>query len=1127
MSQSEQKLRQPVVVVLGHTDAGKCVSADTLIQMADGRVTRADSLFENFKSGRPIERPDGVAFEAGDLELLSTSPEGRVTAKRASHVWKLRADRLIDVQTKAGYSVKCTPEHKFLTMSPEGELSYVEAQKLSLRDRLVIPAKVNVSSRGLQVVKSGILSRLSDDFLLKVSTSLKDRIVAFTNGRRQRLGKEFGDPQFVFHLERGCFRASVFREATSAIGVSLEQAYDQVEGIKFASSKRRASHGSPWITVPRDERGFDALAYALGLLIGDGFADSGPLANTSGCPMDLFLISIERAFGVGASRAWRKTGHVVSYKGGETLRRFLVEAFEYPASKKRSVTRVPELISIMPDRFVAKFLRGFFDAEGVVQGERNIGVRCEGVELMRQMPMLLARFGCLAYYGKNSHSREIFISGKDNVGAFVEQIGFGEKEKMRAARIKRQSSETSRVFDIIPMSGEFLEKMRQDHKLVWDERFRISTFEARADASRSTARHHPSVAAGLENKTLVETVNNYATVQVSGLNVVEGPCDVYDFTVEEYHNFLGNGLIIHNTSLLDRIRGTGVQAREAGGITQEIGASFFPMETLEAICGPLLSKTGGQLKIPGLLVIDTPGHEIFSNLRMRGGSAADIAILLVDVLKGLENQTMESIEILKTRRVPFLVALNKVDMIRGWRKDTASGKGGIPLAAALKLQPPEWNDELEERLYNVVGGLSRAGFQAEAFYRIKDFRKQVSIIPVSARYGVGIPELLAVLIGLAQQFLTTKLTQGAADVSGRSKGIVLELQEEVGMGQTANIILTDGTLHVGDKIVIVKRDGAAQTKVKALFMPKPLDEMRDPRDKFTAVSEVFAAAGVKLVSPDLEGVIPGTAIMTFQNDAEFASLRIDLEKDLGTLRKKSDSVGVIVKAGSIGGLEALLKMLEARAIPVRLADIGDISKAEIVEAESVAERDPYLGAIIGFDVKVLPEAKDSALGAQIITSEVIYDAVEGYVQWAAKKKEEDERTALQNVTMPAKVKAMKGNFFRRNDPAVFGVEVLAGRLRPKSRLMNQKGEEVGLVEQIQENGKNIPEASKGMQVAISVKGPTLGRTIKEDEDLYTLPTSYDAKILKGKYASTLGPDDQQALQEIVAIRSAKDLLYGF
>ncbi len=186
---------------------------------------------------------------------------------------------------------------------------------------------------------------------------------------------------------------------------------------------------------------------------------------------------------------------------------------------------------------------------------------------------------------------------------------------------------------------------------------------------------------------------------------------------------------------------------------------------------------------------------------------------------------------------------------------------------------------------------------------------------------------------------------------------MLELQEEVGMGETANIILTDGTLHVGDRIVVVKRDGIAESKVKALFMPKALDEMKDPRDKFTAVGEVYAAAGVKLVSPDLEGVIPGTAVMSFQEDSELPALRAELEKDLGTLRRRSDNVGVIVKAGSIGGLEAMLKMLEERSIPVRLADIGDISKAEIVEAQSVAERDPYLGAIIGFDVKAPPRGQ--------------------------------------------------------------------------------------------------------------------------------------------------------------------------
>ena len=121
------------------------------------------------------------------------------------------------------------------------------------------------------------------------------------------------------------------------------------------------------------------------------------------------------------------------------------------------------------------------------------------------------------------------------------------------------------------------------------------------------------------------------------------------------------------TSLLDKMRGTAVQSREFGGITQHIGASLFPIETIKDITGNLYERISKyETQIPGLLVIDTPGHEIFANLRMRGGSAADIAILVVDVNKGLEAQTIESIEILRKRKVPFVIALNKVDMLSGW-----------------------------------------------------------------------------------------------------------------------------------------------------------------------------------------------------------------------------------------------------------------------------------------------------------------------------------------------------------------------------------------------------------------------------------------------------------------------------
>jgi translation initiation factor 5B len=575
------------------------------------------------------------------------------------------------------------------------------------------------------------------------------------------------------------------------------------------------------------------------------------------------------------------------------------------------------------------------------------------------------------------------------------------------------------------------------------------------------------------------------------------------------------------TSLADSLRGTAVQAREVGGITQEIGASFFPMETLQKICGPLLSRAGGELEIPGLLMIDTPGHAVFSNLRLRGGSAADIAIVVVDVLKGLENQTLESIDILKQRRVPFLVALNKIDMIKGWKKGSTG-----QLLQLMKDQPPEWNDELEERLYNVVGGLGRLGFQSDAYYRVKDFRQQVSIVPVSARTKVGIPEMLAMLIGLAQQFLKGRLELPESK-GRRARGIILEMQEEPGIGETANVILTEGSIHVGDGVALVRKQGAFKSRVKALFMPKPLDEMRDPRDKFTPVDSVFAAAGVKMVSPDLAGVVAGTSVATFASEAEFQSIRGEIEKELSNVLVKTDNMGVIVKAGSVGGLEALLRMLEERGIPVRQADIGDIAKSDIVDAAVVGEHDPYLGAILGFDTKVLPEAKEFVGETPVFVSAIIYEVIDNYVNWATGKKEADERAALSALTRPGRLKVIPGAFFRRNGPAVFGVEILGGRLRPKVRLMNREGVELGTVEQIQDQGKVLSEVKMGDKVAISVDGPTLGRQIKENDVIFTYPRSHEARLLRTKLLGSLSEDERAVLEEIIRIRSAADPMYGF
>ena len=1113
------KLRQPVVVVLGHTDAGKCVSGDTILQLADGNLLEASRAYEIFKSGIPTSKPDGVVHVAKNLQVLSVDSDGRVVPKPVSHVWKLKSDRMVKVRTKAGYLIETTPEHKFLVMRESGETAFAEAEKLKLGDFLLLPASSPVVQNGPEKLKALMLSLLSDGFLIRPGPDIDAKFKRIAKGRKAALGRELGDHLMEHHMASGYYRAKVYLKLLDLAGIEPREGYDSIDSIKFASKKRHAGHTSPWVRVPKTKSEFEDLLYLVGLLYGEGKAGSGHLSNVSRDIISEYRRCLRSVFDVGAKEAWRRTSYIVTHQGGKTVSRFLVDLFDYPVGDKTRQLHVPPMVAIMPDEMLAAFLRGFFDAEGTVQTGRNIGAGCASGALMRQLPMLLSRFGCHAYHGK-SHSREIYISGRNNVTAFLNHIGFKDKRKMEAAWERLRFSQTNRVFEITPVPGSFISKAREGRKVTWDRHFQTSSFVGRKNLSVETLTQLFGAIPSYQNQNLAQLLSLFCMVKVTGLESSEGEFTVYDFSVKDTHNFLANGLIVHNTTFLDGVRGTAVQAREAGGITQEIGASFFPLETLKEICGPLLAQTGGDVELPGLLMIDTPGHAVFSNLRLRGGSAADIAVVVVDVLKGLENQTLESLDILRQRKVPFLVALNKIDMIRGWKKGSAGR-----LIDVMKAQPPEWGDELEERLYNVVGGLSRLGFQSDAYYRVKDFRTQVSIVPLSGRTRVGIPELLAVMIGLSQSFMKGKLHLREDDKTAR--GIILEMQEEVGIGETANVILTEGALHVGDSIGLVRKDGAFKSKVKALFMPKPLDEMRDPRDKFTPVDSVSAAAGVKLVSPDLAGVVPGTSVASFRTESQFLALKGEMEKELSNIVVKTDNMGVIVKAGSVGGLEALLRMLEERGVPVREADIGDISKNDIVDAQVVRDHDPYLGAILGFDSKVLPEAKDYVGSSPIFVSAIIYEVLDNYVNWAAAKKDADEKAALSNLTRPCKLKVLPGTFFRRNDPAVFGVEVLVGRLKPKVKLMNGEGVELGTVEQLQDQGKALGEAKTGDEIAVSVQGPTLGRQIKENETIFTMPKSHEAKLLRTKLLGSLTEEEKKVLDEIIGIKSPADPMYGF
>jgi translation initiation factor 5B len=561
------------------------------------------------------------------------------------------------------------------------------------------------------------------------------------------------------------------------------------------------------------------------------------------------------------------------------------------------------------------------------------------------------------------------------------------------------------------------------------------------------------------------------------------------------------------TLLLDRIRKTSVQAREAGGITQHIGASFFPVETLKQLIGPLLSTLKGEIEIPGLLIIDTPGHEAFTNLRRRGGSVADIAILVIDILRGFEAQTYECIEILKTRKTPFIVAVNKIDRVSGWKSQPAT-----PFLKAYAAQDPYVKESLDNRLYEIMGTFSREGFRTDRFDHIKDFTSTIALVPTSAKTGEGLNELLMVLVGLTQQYLKKQLQT----TEGPAKGSVLEVKEEPGLGLTLNIIVYDGALQKDDLIVVGGKEKPIVTHIRAILVPKPLDEIRDPRDRFSSVDCVFAAAGVKIVASGLEGALAGAplyAVPPSEEPKKYAKL---VTEEIKKIRIATDIEGIVLKTDTLGSLEAIAEILKQNNAQVRIADVGDVSKRDVVEASVVKEHEPLYGVILAFNVKILPDAAEEAeiRSVHVFKEQIIYHLIDKYLKWLKAQREAKLEQEFEKLVKPGKIRIMEGYVFRRAKPAIFGVEILGGQLKPKYSLIRaEDGADIGEVQQIQDKGKAIPEAKQGIQVAVSMDKPIVGRHVFEKDILYVKVSESDAKALLTTHLDKLTEDEQEVLKE--------------
>jgi translation initiation factor 5B len=568
------------------------------------------------------------------------------------------------------------------------------------------------------------------------------------------------------------------------------------------------------------------------------------------------------------------------------------------------------------------------------------------------------------------------------------------------------------------------------------------------------------------------------------------------------------------TTLLDKIRGTAVAKGEAGLITQHIGATEVPLDVIQEFCG---SHFGNEMQIPGLLFIDTPGHHAFTSMRSRGGSLADLAVLIVDINEGFQPQTIESLSILKRYKTPFVVAANKMDRIGGWHPTP-----NAPFATSLKAQNERVTEVLDTRLYELVGELYKYGFDGDRYDRIGDFTRTVGIVPISAVTGEGVPDLLMILAGLAQRFLKDNLKLTA---TGPGVGTILEVKEEKGLGVTLDVILYNGEFNSGDTVIVGTAHEPVVTKIRALLKPKPLAEIRS-EERFLPVKHVAAASGVKISAPKLENALAGSTIRVVSNPEEVEALSEELKSELEAVRIDTENEGVILKSDTLGSLEALVGELKARKIPIHFADVGPISRRDVIKGAAI--NDPLLSAVLGFNVDILPDAitEIQKTNVPVFSSEIIYSIIENYEKWVEDQKMKLEQERLEAVIRPGAIRILPDCVFRQSKPAVVGVQVIGGIVRTQVNLMREDGANVGVVKGIQAHNENQGSATVGQEVAISIDGPTVGRQIHEGDILYVNIPEKHARIVELELKPKLAEDEREVLEDFLEIKRKKDPFWG-
>lgn len=560
------------------------------------------------------------------------------------------------------------------------------------------------------------------------------------------------------------------------------------------------------------------------------------------------------------------------------------------------------------------------------------------------------------------------------------------------------------------------------------------------------------------------------------------------------------------TKLLDKIRQSNVQGGEAGGITQQIGATYFPINAVREKTKTMAKYEKQTFDVPGLLVIDTPGHESFTNLRSRGSSLCNIAILVIDIMHGLEQQTLESLRLLRDRKAPFVVALNKIDRLYDWKTTP-----GNSFRDSFEQQSRSVKDEFDSRLAAIKLGLAEQGLNSELYFENKNMSKYVSIVPTSAVTGEGVPDLLWLLLELTQKRMSKQLMY-----LSRLEATILEVKVVEGFGTTIDVVLSNGYLREGDRIVLCGLNGPIVTNIRALLTPQPLRELR-LKSEYVHNKEVKAALGVKIAANDLEKAVSGSRLLVVGPEDDEEEMMDNVMDDLTGLLDSVDTSGrgVTVQASTLGSLEALLDFLKEMKIPVMSIGLGPVYKRDVMKAGAMLEKAPEYAVMMCFDVKVDKEAEQYAEqeGIKIFNADIIYHLFDSFTKYQSDLLEQRRKDFLDFAIFPCVLQTIQ--IINKRAPMIIGVDVMEGVLRagapictvrPNPATNEKQVLLLGKVVSLEINHQPVHEVKKGQTAAgvamrledPSGQQPVWGRHVSEKDLLYAAISRKSIDTLKDK-----------------------------